>query len=286
MKNITHKNTKWAQQLIASQEDDGKWGCFHTLHQYYNAPITTEQALRRLERLGFTIEDPCIQKAVYYMNACLIGKKEIPDRRETLVDWNGFTALMLAAWIRRFTDEVPAANRVFEQWKEVISYAFRTGQYDWEHYLSSYRNVFGAEPRGGRLVDFTNFYVVSLVRDGLDERTEKAFLDYVISSGGGIYYIYVRKLLTAPKVFASKQASRYLAAIELLAEYKYAAPKLQFVVDWLNQNRNQNGMWDMGKMVKDKVYFPLSNDWRRAKTREMDCTERIAGLIAQLTRLE
>ena len=124
------------------------------------------------------------------------------------------------------------------------------------------------------------------MRDGLDERTEKAFLDYVISSEGGIYYIYERKLLTAPKVFASKQASRYLAAIELLAEYKYAAPKLSVVVDWLNQNRNQNGMWDMGKTVKDKVYFPLSEDWRRAKTREMDCTERIAGLIAQLTGLE
>ena len=57
--------------------------------------------------------------------------------------------------------------------------------------------------------------------------------------------------------------------------------KLQLAVDWLNRNQNQSGMRGMGR-----VYFPLFDDRRRAKTRKMDCTERIAGLIAQLTGLE
>ena len=51
-----YKESKWAKNIIAMQESDGKWGCFHSLSQFYHSPITTEQALRRLERLGYTIE--------------------------------------------------------------------------------------------------------------------------------------------------------------------------------------------------------------------------------------
>ena len=85
-----HKEGKWAKKIISLQESDGKWGCFHSLSQFYNSPITTEQALRRLELLGYTIEDECIQKSVEYMNDCLTGKKTIPDRQEKIHDWNIF----------------------------------------------------------------------------------------------------------------------------------------------------------------------------------------------------
>ena len=75
-----HADTKWARKIISLQDDEGKWGYFHSLSQLSNAPMTTEQALRRLKYLGFTIEDNCIKKAVGYMNDCLTHRKEIPDR--------------------------------------------------------------------------------------------------------------------------------------------------------------------------------------------------------------
>lgn len=46
--------------------------------------------------------------------------------------------------------------------------------------------------------------------------------------------------------------------------------------------RNINEKWDMGKTVNDKVFFPLSNDWRKKETREADCTERIDALLKDL----
>ena len=58
--------------------------------------------------------------------------------------------------------------------------------------------------------------------------------------------------------------------------------KLNFVSDWLNANRNENGRWDMGKSVNDKLYFPLSDDWRKSETREADCTERIEKILNNL----
>ena len=132
-----HKDTKWAKQIIAMQEEDGKWGSFHTLSVSSGRPITTEQALRRLERLGYTIEDVCIQKAVSYMNSCLVGRADIPDRREKLLDWDIFVSLMLATWIRRFSDEFPAANKVADQWAAVITSAFQGDAYHHKEYISA-----------------------------------------------------------------------------------------------------------------------------------------------------
>ncbi len=36
--------------------------------------------------------------------------EKLPDKQEKLVDWNIFTSLMLATWIRRFTKDNPAAK--------------------------------------------------------------------------------------------------------------------------------------------------------------------------------
>lgn len=276
-----HKDGKWAKQIIALQDAEGKWGCFHSLSQFYNAPITTEQALRRLERLGFTVEDACIQKAVSYMNDCLIGKKTTPDRREKVHDWDVFMSMLLATWIRRFTNDNCNANQVAKQWAEIVSVAFKSGTYDREEYISAYKTIL--KPNGGRIIDFHNFYPISLLSDCLDQETEEAFIDHILNNDNGIYYIYEDKITILPQVFESKKASRYLAAVELLAKYKYAKYKLKFVVDWLNDNRNEYGKWDMGKSVHDKMYFPLSDDWRKRETREADCTERITAFINELS---
>lgn len=278
-----HKNGKWAKRIMALQESDGKWGCFHTLSQFYGAPITTEQALRRLERLGYTIEDECIQKAVNYMTECLTGKKRIPDPREKIHDWDIFTSLMLSTWIRRFTSNNPYANQVANQWTAIITSAFSGGTYDHQKYTSAYREILGLKPNGGKLIDFVNFYPISLLRDCLDPQTERAVVDYVIHKNDGIYYIYEDCISILPQSFQSKRASRYLAAIELLSAYPHSREYLHFVANWLNNHRNEDGKWDMGKSVNDKLYFPLSDDWRKHKTRESDCTERIGQLLMTLS---
>lgn len=133
-----HKDTKWAKDIISLQEDDGKWGCFHSLSQVYSSHITTEQAHRRLLYLGYNIEDDCIKKAVSYMNDCLIGKTIIPDRREKTHDWDIFTSLILATWIRIFTNDNLNANAIAQKWAEIIWSAFENGEYNHEAYMKTY----------------------------------------------------------------------------------------------------------------------------------------------------
>ncbi len=278
-----HKQGKWAKAIIALQEEDGKWGYFHSLSQFYASPITTEQALRRLERLGFTEEDECIQRALIYMNDCLTGKKQIPDRAEKVHDWGIFTSLILSTQIRRFTNRNEAANAIAEKWAKIITEAFKNGVYDHNAYVASYHEILGMKPGGGRLIDFMNFYPVSLVAGCLDGHTEKALVKYALSKEDGIYYIYDKPLNVLPESFQSKQAVRYLSAIELLSKFKSAVSDLDFVHSWLTQNQSSDGAWDMGTAANDKIHFPFCDDWRKKETRVKDCTEYVEALIKALT---
>ncbi len=112
------------------QNPDGTWGSqFHTLSMpdRRQGLITTEQALRRLKILGFTIEDEPIRRAVDCMCACLRGERKIDDYWEKGHDWALFTRLMLGAWVREFTPEEPEALDVARQWARVIESTFANG---------------------------------------------------------------------------------------------------------------------------------------------------------------
>jgi len=280
-----YKASKWADRIISLQEPDGSWGYFHTLSSSAGRHgITTEQALRRLQILGYTVEDEPVRKSVEYLHDCLEGKRQIPDRREKLHDWDIFTALMFSTWIRRFTSEDTLANNTAGKWAEVISLAFAGGTYDHGSYTSAYKRVFGITPRGGRIVDFVTFYQVSVPAGLLGKDIESAMFDYVLEHTPGIYYIYEGRLSLLPERFDSKQTSRYLGAIELLSGYESPAckEKLCFVGEWLKQNKGPDGMWDMGPVVKDGMYFPLSDSWRSNEARKQDCTYRIEKLLGRI----
>ena len=90
-----YKQNKCARDILSLQDSEGKWGYFHTHYADNPTPYTTEGALRRLEVLGYTMEDDCIQRAVAYMSDCLSGVKQIPDKAEKNVDWSVFVSLML-----------------------------------------------------------------------------------------------------------------------------------------------------------------------------------------------
>lgn len=273
-----YRNGKWANQIISMQHPDGSWGCFHTLRGDSDTPMTTEMALLRLELLGYTAEDKCIKRAIAHMET-LLHTGELPEGKEKTSDFETFVDLIVAARIRRFTDRCESANEIAGKWAQVITKAFSSGTYSQTDYDECYTQVFGRKPKGGRLIDFVNFYQLSILPGMLDKQTESRMLDYVLSHEDGIYYVYENRLDGVPDEFQSKKASRYLAAIELLARYESGKDKLSFAYDWLKANQQTDGTWDMGAAAKDGVYFPLSDRWDKI-TRITDSTHRIGKLIS------
>lgn len=279
------KDGKWAQRILEMQNPDGTWGSqFHTLSMpdRRQGLITTEQALRRLKILGFTIEDEPIKRAVDCMCACLRGERKIDDYWEKGHDWALFTRMMLSTWVREFCPEEPLALDFARQWARVIEKAFSCGEYNAEAYRAAYAEEFRSPIRGGRERDFVDFYHVSLLRGMLSKETESRFLDYVIQKPEGIYYICGGPVQRVPEVFASRETVGYLAALELLLGYSQAAGKLSFAARWLEENRSPDGRWDLGPKAKDGVHLPFSDSWRGKGARQADCTGWVEGILHRL----
>ena len=115
------RKSKMAEDIIRLQNDDGTWGnSFHSLgiprRKHF---LTTEQALRRLKVLGFTMEDDPIQKTVHCMTSCLRGERKIDGCREKTHDWDLFIQLMLSTWIRMFEPDNELAFTFAMRWAGV-----------------------------------------------------------------------------------------------------------------------------------------------------------------------
>jgi len=262
---MDYKSGKIAQLIIAAQNNDGTWGNeFHSLSIPNNKkPLTTEQALRRLKLLGFTILDEPVKKTVDCMAACLNGKRKIDNYHEKGRDWDLFTKLMLSTWVKIFQPQNEVALGCAKYWVTMIESEFADGKYD----------------KDTGEVDFVTFYEMNLLQGLLSESTESHMLDYVINHEKGIYYIYGKRISELPKEFQAVETSRYLEAIDILSGYRLAKGKLGFVVKWLEDNKDENGQWDLGAKAKDNLYFPLSDSWRSAEYRKADCTVKINAII-------
>lgn len=277
---MKYKDGKWATQILATRHEDGLWGNFHALSSPVKGkPITTEQAIRRLHRLGYTIEDEAIKNVVERMVLCITAQQKIDDYFEKTHDWQLFEKLMLAAWIRIFEPQNPYALEVACSWGDIAEKAFRSGTYCRNDDIEAFTKQQGRRPRSGFETGFGMFYHAVLLQDVLTPKTERIFLDYYLSRQDGMYYIYDKPLNQVPGEFASRGASCYLAAMEVLAGYKAAKEKLSFVVEWLNDNKEENGQWDFGPKANDGVYFPLADSWRKAEHRKADCTERVKRFL-------
>ena len=66
-----------------------------------------------------------------------------------------------------------------------------------------------------QILDISQFYMVNLLQEMLDDKTEAAFVDFIINNNDGIYYVYDSRISIIPAEFTSKQTNRYLSAEQL-----------------------------------------------------------------------
>jgi hypothetical protein len=236
--------------------------------------MTTEQALRRLEILGFTINDIPIQKTIKYLHNCLLGKENIPDRYEKGSDWKTYLDLMISTWIKRFTSDDKIANTISNKWAEIINNSFIENVFSQQEYESMYNRIFCPE-KDKHIWGFMNFYGVSILANIVSKNIEPAFFGYVINYPTGIYYFgYNKSISTLPVLFQSKKTGAYIRMIELLTSYKNkkCREKMFFIKEWFERNKSKDNEWDLGKSSRDNILLPLSDSWRKDEDRIKDCT--------------
>ncbi|SCY55787.1 hypothetical protein [Alkaliphilus peptidifermentans] len=273
--------TKWVKEIISLQWDDGSWGQFHSMSRFSKSVITTEQALRRLLILGLDKDDEQIKRAYNYMEKYLLREVDLRDYKEKKHDWDLLTRLFVATWMIIIDPSNTLAMEIAKDWSKIITYAFSKEEYNQEYYKEAYYEIHKS-PKKKYMWGFQNFYVVALLSRVLSSDIESKFLDYIINSEKGIYYIYDNNLKSLADNYCSKQASRYISAFELLSSYSLISSKCKHLVEWINKNLSGDGFWDMEQSVKDNMYFPLSNSWRKTINRKIDCTVRMQILLSNI----
>lgn len=236
--------------------------------------------MRRLLILGLDLDDEPIYRCFNYLIGFLKNEHELRDRKEKKHDWNLLMKLFVSTWIEILDPNNYFTKNIVDNWVNIITETFKNGYYDEKKYLKIYKEILNPEDKKC-IWGLKNFYVVSLMAKKLNPEIEFYFLEYILNSNDGIYYIYDDNLNEFPIDFKSKKASRLIYAYEILSKYSGIKSRVKNFKNWIYSNLEEN-FWDLGKINRDLIHFPLSDSWRKNLNRKIDSTLRILNLMNKI----
>ena len=277
--------SRWVRELESAQQPDGTWGRFHTQDTRVKTPIpTTEFAIRRALALGLDRRSPMLQKTANYIQAHLRGEvtwSDPPEKHDHPGLWAVNIRSVSAAMLALMDPDHPLLDPLWERWAEIVSAAFESGRYDSQAELARHQSLTGIPSR--RLYPFHVFYplvILSATRRRLPGELERQMLEYLFHRPGGIYYICDKPLDAFPRL-GEKGFESWLHAQEILARFggwkEFAPP----VLNWIWNQRGENGLWEIGQVAYCSYSFPLSESWRRPGSRLVDCSVWVLRLLGR-----
>jgi hypothetical protein len=287
--------SRWVQELEREQWRDGSWGRFHTMDTKVKQRIaTTEYGVNRAIALGLDTSHPVLQKNVKYITYILDGTLGWPDWREVSWGqswWDTGVQLIAAATLAQIQPTLKILDAVWDLWYRIVNRVFPSGQYNRECEIEAHLELRGINnisqyakksitKRGG-LNSFNKYHVALLgSRAGrLPYQFEKAYFSKIWNQGIG----YLGVPPTMSPVHLLKKTPFYfeawLSSIESLTPFRSWRTHANKPVDWLWEQRSEEGGWDFGSKSSRSTYFPLSESWRKRRNREFDWTTRILVLL-------
>ena len=263
------------EELKTKQNRDGGFGRFHSMS--YDSDLTTEKALRRFLFLNLNKDEDIVQRSLDYLEKCLNKEIKIPDRREKVINWDVFEELMFTSWLSIFNYNTSKTSEVKNKWKRIIEKSIVNNELDPIIYKKEYRSKFG--PNGTREISPSTFYMVTLLKDVLEDDKKSCYFKYIMENG--IYYIYNENIYKLPSKFDSKNTINYLLAIKFLIPFKTKNDDLEFVRNWLLENKHSE-YWDMPSLKPDGIVFPRSENWRNNKNKIKDINEFIIEIFKKI----
>lgn len=252
------------ENFYSKQLQDGSFGYFHSMS--INSSITTEKFLRRCMFLNVDKTNPYLNKTLNYLQKCLNRDCEIPDRKEKVIQWHNFEDLMFSSWLVIFDDINDKVQTIIDLWVNLIESSIENNQFSFELYKLNYQKQFGKLNRGQRVIDPTNFYVVTLLKNRLKETISKSYYEYIMDKG--IFYIYGNNLRKLPDEFDNRWTIYYLYAIKLASSYNTSY--LKIVKKWILDHRANDDYWYVKKIKADGNIFPFSDNWKRQEAKLND----------------
>lgn len=287
--------SRWVQELKKEQWNDGSWGRFHSMDYKAEQKIpTTEYGVSRALALGLDISHPILQTAGEYITCILDGTLKWRDRREVSWSqswWDSGVQLISASTLAQIQPDLPILNDIWNMWFSIIHRAFPSGKYNREHEIQANLELRGIKDisnyarrqikRGSALDSFSKYHAILLGSraDSLPHQLEKAYLTKIWNQGMG--YLGVPPATSPAKLLKEPPSAfeAWLSSIELLTPFSSWREFARSPIDWLWEQRSEEGFWDFGPRSESFPFFPLSESWRKKKARRFDWTTRVLILV-------
>lgn len=271
------------RELANEQWPDGGWGAFHSRSTRRKQKIpSTEVGVERALALGLDSEHPVLQKASAYILSIIQGERVFPDYHEKNDRWPTGMRLFLASTLSLIHPTHPTLDADRQLWLAIAKRTFQSGAYSAQAEIDAHAELTSATVKDSYLV-LNNRYQLNLLGSLpglLPADLETALLDWLWQRPEGIGYLEMP--LYQPPPDKPGQVDRWLASLELLARgfptwVNFAQPS----IDWLMQQRDEQGLWDFGPRPSSLTYLPLSDNWRSQQTRRFDWTTRVLILLSK-----
>jgi hypothetical protein len=264
-------NHPWAQELADEQLPDGSWGHFHSMDSSQKKRFpTSETAIRRALALGLEKDCPVLSKAIRYMEGVLAAERIWTDRVEKSEGWPIGVEAITAGTLAQVDPAHPALRRVWEYWAEVAGRSFPGGEYDPQAERQAHREL-GGSP----IVYLRSRYVLTLLGvASLPAELERRIIDWIWNDPQGIGYLGAD--LKKPSIF---HIHRWLESLEILTHFPSAREHLEEAFTWLAGQRESDGRWDFGSRTSKSYDYPLSDDWHRPGSRQLDHSTWVLALL-------
>ncbi|MCK4727158.1 MAG: hypothetical protein KAT29_15200, partial [Anaerolineales bacterium] len=272
----------WVEGLTAEQWEDGSWGAFHSRNTCCKQKIlTTEMGVERARNLGLDAYHPILQNSSEYIRNVMRGVLPFPDRHEKNDRWSTGKRLFLASTLSLIHPQDPMLNADRDLWFEIASKTFQSGQYSPKDEINAHASLTGATVKDSYLVLSGKYQlnILGSIPGTLPQEIERSLLTWLWSIPEGIGYLSV-PLYKPPPLQKPGHIDCWLASLELLARlYPSWMDFAQMSIEWLWDQRNEQGYWDFGTRPATMVYLPLSDSWRKRGVRAIDWTTRILILL-------
>jgi hypothetical protein len=272
--------SQWIIELKNEQREDGSWGRFHSAMKTKNRIWTTEAAVERGLALGLEASDRILCSAIGYLSNLFKGSVEFPDPAERNDRWTTGKQLFAAATLARICPTLPVLDKTWKLWNTIAQLTFVSGEYDPEAETRAHRMLTGASVKDSYLV-LNGRYQLTLLGSRAAElpRTlESALVNWVWHKADGVGYLEI-PLANPPHRFTAGMLDRLFTSLEILSRFPSWHRHAENMIDWIWTQRDSEGLWDFGSRASMSVYFPLSESWRKSKSRKQDWSTRVLTLL-------
>jgi hypothetical protein len=274
--------SRCVQELAREQGADGGWGAFHSRSTRLKQTIpSTEVGVERALALGLDAAHPILQRATRYIVGIMAGHIAFPDYHEKNDRWPTGMRLFLASTLSLIHPTHPLLDADRTLWLEIARRTWRSGAYREEDEIHAHADLTGATVKNSYLVLSGKYQlnILGSIPGTLSTELEVSLLSWLWARPEGIGYLEA-PLARVPPSRKPGPFDRWLASLEMLARLfpswtGFAAE----AIDWLWQQRNEQGDWDLGPKPDSLSNLPLSSSWRSRQNRVFDWTTRVFTLL-------